>query len=224
MFGDDDGDAGLENAGFFAGDFAQGVAEEIFVIEIHARDDGDGGRENICGVEAAAEADFENGEVHTLLREVFEGHGGDAFEIGGMSAQFAAGQKLFDGVVNFGEDGGEGVVADFLAIDANALVYFFEMRRSIEAGAQPGVAEDRFQKRGGRTFAVGAGDVRAGIGAAGTPEALIENGDIFEIEFGRGGLRGCSQFPAERKQVSYGGGVIHFLRKFSSARGRAKCR
>jgi hypothetical protein len=40
LFGKNDGHAGLEDTGFFTGDFPEGVAEEIFVVEIDARDDG----------------------------------------------------------------------------------------------------------------------------------------------------------------------------------------
>lgn len=82
-------------------------------------------------------------------------------------------------------------VADFVPINTDALVYFFEMRRGIEAGAQPGVPEDRFQKGGSRSFAIRARDVSAGISAAGVTETFVENRYIFQIEFGRGGLRGC---------------------------------
>ena len=112
--------------------------------------------------------------------------------------------------MNFGEDGGEFVVADFLAIDAYAFVDFFKMRRGVEAGAQAGVTQDGFEEGSCGAFAIGAGDVRARISAAGTPETLIENGDIFEIEFGGGRLRGSSQLPAKRKQIIYRRGVIHF--------------
>ena len=99
--------------------------------------------------------------------------------------------SLLDGVVDSRKYGGKIFVADFLPIDTDAFVDFFEMRRSVEAGAQPGVPQDRFEKRGRRPFAIGAGNMCAGIRAAGMTEAFLEDRDIFQIEFGRGGLRGC---------------------------------
>ena len=183
LFGENDGHAGLQDAGFFGGDFREGVAEEIFVVEIDAGDDGNERVKNIGGVEAAAEADFEDAEFDAFAGETFEGHGGDAFEVGGMGAEFAGGEKFFDQGVDARESFREGVVADFFAVDADALVDSFEMRRSVEAGSKAGVAKDGFEEGRGGTFAIRAGDVGAGIGAVGAAESFGENGDVFEIEF-----------------------------------------
>ena len=83
LLGENERNAGFQDSGFFAGDFREGVAEEVLMVEIDAGDDGDERRKDVGGVEATAEADFEDGEVHTLAGKIFEGHGGDAFEIGG---------------------------------------------------------------------------------------------------------------------------------------------
>ena len=101
-------------------------------------------------------------------------------------------------------------IADLFAVDANAFIDSLQMRRSIEPGAKARVAENRFEKRRRRTLAVGSGDMRAGISAAGMAEPLGENADIFQIEFCGRGLRGRSQFPAERQQIPDSGVVIHF--------------
>ena len=142
------------------------MAKKIFVIEIDAGDDGDRGSKNIRGVEPAAETDFENREIHALLREIFERHGRDAFEVSRMSAQLASRKQLLDDVLDVREHRGEIFIADFFAVDANALVDSFEMRRSIEPGAQAGMAQNRFEKRRRRALAIGPGDVRGGIRAA----------------------------------------------------------
>ena len=63
---------GLDDAGFFGGDLLDGVAEKIFVIEINLRDDGDFGSDDVGGIQAAAHAHFEDGDVHFLLREITE--------------------------------------------------------------------------------------------------------------------------------------------------------
>ena len=60
------------------------------MIEIDASDDGSDGRDDIRGVETAAEADFEDAEFDAGARETFESHGGDAFEISGMGTSLPA--------------------------------------------------------------------------------------------------------------------------------------
>jgi len=64
LLGKDEWYSLFQDSGFFGCDFFKGVAEEIFMVEIDARDDGDKRREHVGGVEAAAEADFEDGEFH----------------------------------------------------------------------------------------------------------------------------------------------------------------
>ena len=53
---------------------------------------------------------------------------------------------------------GEGVIRDFGAVDADALVGAREMRRRVQPSAQAGSGQDGSQRRGGRPFAIGAGD------------------------------------------------------------------
>jgi hypothetical protein len=126
-----------------------------------------------------------------LPREVFHGLGRDTLEIRGVSAQFSIGEQLLDGLVGSRKYRGKIFVADFIPINSNALVYFFQMRRGIEASPQPGVSQDRFQERGSRPFAIRARDMSARISAAGMTQAFIEDRYIFQIEFGRRGLRRC---------------------------------
>jgi len=209
LFGEDDGDGGLQNAGFFAGDFREGVAEKVFVVEINARDDGNERMKNIGGVEAAAEADFEDAEFDALAGEEFEGHGGDRLEVGGMRAEFAGSEELFDQGVNARERFGEGVIADFFAADAETLVNFFEMRRGVETGSKAGLAEDGFEEGGGRAFAIRSGNVGAGIDAVRAAEALGEDGDVFEIELCGRRLRRGGEFSTEGKQITNGRVVVH---------------
>src|SRR5712692_4407602 len=108
------------------------MAEEVFVVEIDAGDDGDERFKDVGGVETAAEADFEDGELHPLAGKIFEGHGGDAFEISRMGAELAGSEEFFDEDMDARERFGERFVADFLAVDADALVDFFEVWRGIQ--------------------------------------------------------------------------------------------
>src|SRR2546425_7275464 len=91
------------------------MAEEIFVVEVNGRDEGNGGNDDIGGVETPAQADFEDGEVDASARESLEGHGGEAFEISRVSAEFSGGEELLDEMVNAGEDFGEDIIGDFIA-------------------------------------------------------------------------------------------------------------
>src|SRR6266404_7565606 len=83
------------------------------------------------------------------------------------------------------------------------------MGGSVEAGSKAGAAKNGFEEGCRRTFAIGAGDVGARVGAVGAAEALGENGDIFEIEFGSGRLRGRGEFAAEGEKVANRCVVIH---------------
>ena len=179
------------------------------MVEIDARDDGDQGRKNVGGIEAAAESDFEHSKLNAVAGEGFKCHGGNTFEIGGMRAQFAGGKQFFDQRLNTRKGFCKRCIADFLAVNADALVDFFEVWRSIQASAQTSVAKDGFEERSGRTLAVGACDMGTWIGAVRAAEALGEGGDIFKIELCGGSLRRRGQFAAKGKQIADRGLVIH---------------
>ncbi len=59
----DEGAVGAEDAGFFAGDLGEGVAEVVLVVEGDVGDDGDEGVDDVGGVETASQAYFEDGYV-----------------------------------------------------------------------------------------------------------------------------------------------------------------
>ena len=59
----DEGAVGAEDAGLFAGDLGDGVAEVVLVVERDVGDDGEEGVDDVGGVETAAEAHFEDGDV-----------------------------------------------------------------------------------------------------------------------------------------------------------------
>src|SRR5229473_560545 len=112
---------------------------------------------------------------------VIEVDGGDTFEIGGMGAQFASSEEFFDQALDASESFGKGFLADLPAIDENTLVDLHEMRRSVQSGAKAGVAEDGFEESRGRAFAVGAGNMRAGVSAIGAAQAFGKHGDVFKV-------------------------------------------
>ena len=147
---------------FLRGDFFDRMAEKIFVIEINRRDDRDFRFDDIGGVEAAAEADFVNGKIHEVLCESKKGQSRNALEESWMRSELSTGHQRFDGGMNARPGRGEIMVRNIFAVDADAFVDAFQVRRSVEAGAQPGGAQDGFEHRGCGTFAVGPGDVHAG--------------------------------------------------------------
>ncbi len=149
LLGEDQRHPRFQDSCLFSRDFFEGVAEKVFVVEINAGDEGDERRKDVGGIEAAAEADFEYGEVHALAGEGFERHGGDTFEIRRMCAQFSGGEELFNQDLDASEGFGEGGIADFFSMNANAFVDFFEVRRGIEPGPKAGVAKDGFEERSG---------------------------------------------------------------------------
>src|ERR1700739_3469993 len=122
--------------------------------------------------------------------------------------------------MNAGKDVGKGRVRDFLAIHADAFVVCCQRRRGVESGAVTGVTKNRFEKSGGRAFAVGARDMGRRIFLLGMAEALCEDDAVFEIEFRRRSLRGRSELSPEREQIAYRFLEVHF----NSSAGRGKMR
>ncbi len=190
------------------------------MIEIDARDDGNNGRKNVRGVETSAEAHLEDAEFDAFAREAFEGHGRDAFEIRGMRAELMRSEQLFDQRLQAGENSRERLVADFFAVEADAFVDSFEMRRGVQAGSKACLAEHRFEERGGRAFAVRSRNVRAGISAIGAAEPFGKHGNVFQVELRSGCLRGRGQLAAQSQKIANRRFVIHF----SSRAGRGSWR
>src|SRR6267378_1198611 len=137
----------FQDSGFLGCDLLEGVAQKVFVVEIDAGDDGNERRKDVGGIETAAQADFEDGEVHPLTGKIFESHGGYAFEISGMGAKFACGEEFFDQDVDASKGFGESLVADLRAINADAFVDFFKVGRGIQSSSIASVAKDGFQER-----------------------------------------------------------------------------
>jgi hypothetical protein len=111
--------------------------------------------------------------------------------------------------------GGEDFVRNRFAIQADAFVDAFKMRRSVEPGAQTGGTKDRLKDGSRRTLAVRTGDVSARDGAMRISQIGREHGDIFEAKFLDSGLLRCCKFSAERQKRADGIFVIH-LRSRSS--------
>ena len=132
----DQGAAGTEDAGFFAGDEADGRAEPLLVIERDVGDDGEDGGDDVGGVETASHAYFEDGEIDAGFREVNEGEGGEEFEVAGEGGEGGVEDELPGGRVDAEIEAGEVFVGDVAAVELDALVDAVEVRRGVEANAQ----------------------------------------------------------------------------------------
>ena len=117
------------------------------------RGDGAGGRrvDDVGGVAAAAETDFQDAQVGRRCGEQVEGGGGDDLEHGDRGAVV----DLFDAL----HRGDQAVVRHQFAGDADAFVEAHQMRRGVDMHAQAGGLGHRPDERAGAAFAVGAGDV-----------------------------------------------------------------
>src|SRR5690606_38408111 len=121
-----DGNAWLEDAGLLARDGGEGASELRDVIERDARDGrGQGGGEDVRGVEPAAQADLDDGYLDARAREGEKGRERRRLEEGELGR---AVEDLF-------EKGDEELVVDGGLGDADALGEAAEVRRGVEAHA-----------------------------------------------------------------------------------------
>src|SRR6266404_2282430 len=220
LFRNDDGNAGLDDSRFFTGDFAQRVAEKIFVVKVHARNNAELWCDDICGIQPSAEARLKNRKFDISIREVGERHRSDALEKCGMGTQRATRERLFDRGVNPRKYRGEQSVGHFFSVHANAFIDSCEVRRSVQAGAVPRGSQNRFEEGRRRAFAVGARNVNGRIFSFGVAEAVRKYGDVFKIELRGRGLRWGGKLAPQREQVADRFLEVHF----NSSAGRARMR
>ena len=173
------GDAGLEDAGLLHRDLLNGVAEDLRVGEGDAGDRGDLGRDDIGGVEPAAEADLDDGDVHGLLGEVEQAHRGSEFKEGGLAGLVGQiGRGVGDALRGSREVG----VRDDARVDSDALADVDQVRAGVDAD---GVAA-RFEAAGRHlaraALALGSGDVHVPHGPVRVAEQVHEVAHAVEFE------------------------------------------
>lgn len=128
----DKGAVGPQDAGFFAGDLGDGVAQVVLMVERDVGDDGDQRVDDVGGVEASAKADLEDGNINGLLGEVEERERGQCLEEAGRVGQVAGADQPFGGGVDLEVEPREVVVGDGGAVDLDALVDAGEVGRGVE--------------------------------------------------------------------------------------------
>ena len=195
------GDTWLEDAGFFACDLRQFVAEEGLVIIVDRRDQGQFRTgDDIGGVQGAAEAGFQQQQVRRGLAEGEEGRGGGRLKEG----QGLAGIGLFDPVQDLGKTG----FVDQDPGQADAFSKAHQVRAGIDMDAQPLRFGDGAQEGDGRALAIGAGDVdRRRQSILGVAQGLADPQHAFEIEIDQLGVKGFQPFKRRiegQKAVGHG--------------------
>ena len=118
-------------------------------------------------------------------------------------------KKLLDERLQARENSREGFISDFLAVDPQAFVDSFEVRRGIEPGAKARAPQDGFEKRRRRAFTVGSGNVGAGVSAVWTAKPFCKDGDVFEVKLRCRRLCRCRQLPAQGQKIANRRVVIH---------------
>ena len=145
-------DARLGDAGFLRGDLLEPVAEKGGVVEAELGDAADGrGADDVGRVEPPAETDLDDAGVGRRARESEEGGRGGRLEEADLHPVGQIERLL--------EQGGERVVVDQPAGEADPLVEADEMGAGIDMGGEPGCLDRGAQEGAGRTLAVGAGDM-----------------------------------------------------------------
>ena len=144
----------LDDAGLRVGDLLHRIAEHLHVVEPDVDDDRRlGRRDDVGGIELAAQADFEHYDVARMARKILHRDAGDQLEFGRVFVE-GVGQRL-----DAGRDLGQLAVGNGFVVDLHPLVEANDVRRGVQPRAVARGAEHVGQHRGGRSLAVRAGDV-----------------------------------------------------------------
>ena len=154
---DHSGNPGLEDAGLLARDVGERDAQLVGVIHRDRHDHVERRpRDNVGGVEPAAETDFQDDGVGRMLGEGQEGGGRRDLEIGDRVAGIDA-LRMLQAIDQLPLGNRACLAVGTGKLDA--LVEAHEMRRGVDVHALAGGLQHGFQKGCERALAVGAGDV-----------------------------------------------------------------
>jgi hypothetical protein len=179
----DDPSRRLDDSRFLARNLLDRMPEKILVVEIDWRKKSHLGLHDVGGIEAAAEPDFVNREINLAIGECEKSNGGDALEKRRMRSELARSHQRFDCGVDARPCGGKGRVRNLLAVNANAFVDSFEVRRGVKTRSKTCCSQDRFDHRCRRAFAVCSGDVHARDRKMWITEFGGQNPNVLEAEF-----------------------------------------
>ena len=180
---DGDRNVWLHDPGLFPGDDVHRRSQQFAVVE---RDGGNGaggrGTDDVRGIAASAEADFQNAQIGRRFGEQIECGGGDHLEYGDRSIVV----DPFDPL----HLGDQAVVRDQCAGDADAFVETDQMRRGIDVDALARGFGHGSDEGAGAAFAVGARHVNDRRQATfGMVEASEQNAEAVEAEVDQPGVQ-----------------------------------
>ena len=167
--------AGLENSGLRRGDFFDGAAEVLHVVEADVREHGGFGRgDDVRGVELAAHADLAYDDVAAAAQEPEHGDGRDELKLTRMVGHGVGLRAHLLG------EGAERAVRDLLAVDLDPFVKAHDVGRGVKPRAQPRLVQDGGEHGAGGALAVRAGDVNELQLPLGVSEPVEQGADACE--------------------------------------------
>ena len=131
------------------------------MVEADARDHRDDRPGDVCGVESAAQAGFEDRDVDFGPGEVVEGDGRHHLEPGRHARATAKRGRVepLDGRNHLGERAEEIGLGDRPTVDRDPLLQPMNVRGEVATDAQPGFSEDGGDHRHRRALPLRAGDM-----------------------------------------------------------------
>lgn len=198
-------DAGLDNARLLGGDQLDGTAEDVHVVHADAANAYRSGLRHVIGaVPEAPQARFQHDPVHTRVPEAGKGQGGELLE----------GRKRTNVVqawANRMQEADDGYAAGELAIDAQALSKGVDVRARKQAHLHAGPSEHGVAERGGRPFAICAGDMNYAERLLGMSHGREEAVEARPVFLGRGVARAvprCEEYVAHGLLVGRGNTLL----------------
>ena len=172
---------GLDDARLLGCDRVDRVAEVGHVIEIDGGDHRDRSVHDIRRVEPTAHTDLDNCDVDGSVGEGRERHAGHGFEerqprLVGRVDEIEERRDLVVGLH-------ESCWRQWLAVDADAFEYRFEVRTRVPAGAQIEAAQQGIDHPRRRRLAVGARDVHDGIREMRVAQKVHQRAHALELPF-----------------------------------------
>ena len=151
----------LNNARLRASNLLNSVSKPLHVIHIHRANNCSIRIHNVRGIPFATHANFHNSNVNRSVRKSPNRHGCKHFKEAHfwLTVSLHASVNHVDNIFHLIPNVHKIVVADFLAVNHNALVYALQMWRSIKSCAQTVRAANRLGHASCRTFAVRAGNM-----------------------------------------------------------------
>ena len=175
-FSHDKRNPGLDNAGFFEGDFFKRVAKILKMVKIDGGDDGLNGRDYVGRIKTPAHAHFDHRDIDLADIKPAERDCGEQLNIRRRMA------KPLGDIAKKGDMRVQFFRANGLPINQKTLGNVDKMRARVPACSVPRRAQRRAQKRRDASLAVCSGDVHMQPPAFGASSRRQQKTDVLEPE------------------------------------------